>query len=63
MKPENPEDLLATTPKYRAPVPRMRLWPTSTASSTMADWEPAGYATPTSRRAVPNFGQPVLDPR
>ena len=29
----------------------------------MADWEPAAYATPTARRAVPNFGQPLLDPR
>lgn len=63
VKPEEPDELLATTPTYRAPIPRMRLWPTNTPSSSMADWEPAGYATPTARRVVPNFSQTPFNTR
>jgi hypothetical protein len=63
--PENTTDpLLAATPVFRAPVPPMHLWPTTTATASTAaggsEWQSSAvytspYTTPTSRREVPNF--------
>ena len=63
--PENTIDpLLAATPVFRAPVPPMHHWPTTTATASTAvggsEWKSSAvytspYATPTSRREVPNF--------
>ena len=63
--PKNTTDpLLAATPVFRAPVPPMHLWPTTTATASTAvggsEWQSSAvytspYATPTSRREVPNF--------
>jgi hypothetical protein len=63
--PENTTDpLLTATPVFRAPVPPMHLWPTITATAFTAaggsEWQStpgytSPYATPTSRREVPNF--------
>jgi hypothetical protein len=51
---------------FRAPVPRMHLWPTATNTTTYVEWEqspPAHvYETPTARRQVPNFGRPETPP-
>ena len=53
------KEVLAQTPVFRAPVPRMQDWPSAdrTRASTMDDdWEPnTMYTTPTARRRVPNF--------
>jgi hypothetical protein len=44
---------------FRAPVPRMHLWPTATDTTPLSecDRSPVGhiYETPTARRQVPNF--------
>jgi hypothetical protein len=59
--PENVTDpLLAATPVFRAPVPRMHLWPTTISTTATptgdSEWQPSAvYTTPTSRRQVPNF--------
>jgi hypothetical protein len=60
---------VAATPLYRAPVPRMHLWPTTTntcVSTAVSDWEQSTeYATPTARRVIPNFAcqeTPAGDP-
>jgi hypothetical protein len=63
--PENTTDpLLAATPVFRAPIPPMHLWPTTTATASTeaggSEWQSTAvytspYATPTSRREVPNF--------
>ncbi|RDW64743.1 hypothetical protein BP6252_10394 [Coleophoma cylindrospora] len=69
--------LLATTPVFRAPAPRMRLWPTSANASfsspghDLQDFAGAGamYETPTLRRRIPNFSRretphnDALDPK
>lgn len=51
------QEVLAATPVFRAPIPRMHLWPTHTSSPTPSrDWEQDNmYSTPTMRRKVPNF--------
>ncbi|KAE9381201.1 hypothetical protein N431DRAFT_322674 [Stipitochalara longipes BDJ] len=45
---------------FRAPVPRMHLWPTMANNSPLAEWDRSPmshvYETPTARRQVPNFG-------
>ncbi|KAH6671364.1 hypothetical protein B0J14DRAFT_618649 [Halenospora varia] len=77
VKKEEPgnESALQKTPIYRAPVPRMHLWPTGAngRASTPGDdeWVPENtYETPTATRKLPNFekqDQPVsasmLDPK
>lgn len=52
------EEALAATPIFRAPVPRMHLWPIANSSNSTPsrDWEEHNlYETPTMRRRVPNF--------
>ncbi|KAK0119296.1 hypothetical protein ONS95_008143 [Cadophora gregata] len=53
------KEVLAHTPVFRAPVPRMQDWPSEDRTRTSAmddDWEPhTMYTTPTARRRVPNF--------
>ena len=52
------DESLNLTPVFRAPVPRMHLWPTvGTSNSTPnREWEEdTVYSTPTMRRRVPNF--------
>jgi hypothetical protein len=51
------EPVLAKTPVFRAPVPRMHLWPTQTnpGSALRSDWEPSAYETPATRRQIPGF--------
>ncbi|KAF4632653.1 hypothetical protein G7Y89_g5476 [Cudoniella acicularis] len=76
VKKEEPgkEVALATTPVYRAPVPRMHLWPTtgvSRATPVADEWANSQvYETPTATRRVPNFEQSdtpaaanMLDPK
>jgi hypothetical protein len=51
-------EALVTTPVFRAPVPRMHLWPTINKSSSTqpGDREEGNmYSTPTMRRKLPNF--------
>ncbi|KAH8657557.1 hypothetical protein BGZ60DRAFT_133431 [Tricladium varicosporioides] len=62
VKKEEPgtESALQRTPFYRAPIPRMHLWPTraSGRASTPGDdeWIPGSiYETPTATRKLPNF--------
>ncbi|KAH6709119.1 hypothetical protein BKA61DRAFT_556473 [Leptodontidium sp. MPI-SDFR-AT-0119] len=55
------KEVLAQTPVFRAPVPRMQAWSTAEdgQAERMDDWEPnALYTTPTTRRQVPNFTRP-----
>ncbi|KAG4428738.1 hypothetical protein IFR05_015779 [Cadophora sp. M221] len=55
------KEVLARTPVFRAPVPRMQAWPTADdgQAERVDDWEPnAMYTTPTTRRQVPNFTRP-----
>ncbi len=46
---------------FRAPVPRMHLWPTATNTTPLSEWDrsPLGhiYETPTAIRQVPNFSR------
>lgn len=44
---------------FRAPVPQMHLWSTTTVTSTQGnEWDHQGvYSTPTTRRQIPNFYQ------
>jgi len=53
------EPTLAGTPVYRAPIPRMHLWPTANTSTSTptSEWEAPAYATPSARRSIPNFSQ------
>jgi len=55
---------MAATPSFKAPVPRMHIFTTSTgnasvSSASLTEWEPSprrgAYATPSNRRVVPNF--------
>jgi hypothetical protein len=65
IEPTPTKELLAATPAFRAPVPRMHLWPTfSTSNSTPnRDWEEDTiYSTPTMRRKVPNFAPAEATP-
>ncbi|KAL2072676.1 hypothetical protein VTL71DRAFT_12019 [Oculimacula yallundae] len=59
-KPATAKEVLARTPVYRAPVPRMSDWQThGDQDASMVDWEPSTmYTTPTARRRVPNFTHP-----
>ncbi|KAH7364084.1 hypothetical protein BKA65DRAFT_572239 [Rhexocercosporidium sp. MPI-PUGE-AT-0058] len=55
------KEVLAQTPVFRAPVPRMQAWQSADGSEAALtdDWEPNPvYATPTTRRQVPNFTRP-----
>lgn len=54
------QSTLASTPVFRAAVPRMHLWPTTTTAAPEPtpefEWEQTfTYATPTARRQLPNF--------
>ena len=52
------QEVLAATPVFRAPIPRMHIWQTGSISSPTParDWnENNMYSTPTMRRQVPNF--------
>jgi hypothetical protein len=44
---------------FRAPIPRMHLWPTVANNSPVSEWDQTLiahiYETPTARRQVPNF--------
>ncbi|KAH7417419.1 hypothetical protein BKA64DRAFT_300248 [Cadophora sp. MPI-SDFR-AT-0126] len=55
------KEVLAQTPIFRAPVPRMQNWPSADRTRAAAmddDWEPnTMYTTPTTRRRVPNFSR------
>jgi hypothetical protein len=59
-----PEQLLAVTPIYRPPIPRMHSWSTDPYAADYAA-RPAGspwllsnaYETPTMKRNIPNFTQ------
>ncbi|KAI9745427.1 MAG: hypothetical protein M1818_000961 [Claussenomyces sp. TS43310] len=61
---------LSTTPKYRAPVPRMHTWSTGmpavnyASQETLDQWkQDGGYETPTTHKSIPNFdnSQPSPD--
>lgn len=58
-EPKPSQEALAATPIFRAPVPRMHLWPTNAHISSptpFSGWEQNNlYETPTMRRSVPNF--------
>jgi hypothetical protein len=59
------EEPLSATPAFRAPIPRMHLWPTVSTSDSTAnrDWEEdTVYSTPTMRRQVPNFAPAETTP-
>ncbi|PBP25812.1 type-2 protein geranylgeranyltransferase subunit beta [Diplocarpon rosae] len=56
--PEPANGVLAQTPVYRAPVPRMHHWDGQTdfmAPAAGGDFQDSVYATPTARRHVPGF--------
>ncbi|KAK6587415.1 hypothetical protein PZA11_000705 [Diplocarpon coronariae] len=56
--PEPANEILAQTPVYRAPVPRMHHWDGQNdvvAPAAGSDFQDSVYATPTARRNVPGF--------
>lgn len=62
--------ILSATPKYRAPIPRMHTWSTSTPAinsvlqeSTNQYRPDSGYETPKTYRPIPNFGLQVSSDR
>ncbi|CZT49818.1 uncharacterized protein RSE6_10710 [Rhynchosporium secalis] len=56
-KPRTVKEVLASTPVFRAPIPRMQAWPTEGEQEIgTKEWEPnTMYTTPTARRRIPNF--------
>ncbi|KAH8770320.1 hypothetical protein BGZ57DRAFT_985798 [Hyaloscypha finlandica] len=58
---------------FRAPIPRMHLWPTVANNSPLSEWDRSPmahvYETPTARRQIPNFSRQetpapaALDPK
>ncbi|KAG0650630.1 Geranylgeranyl transferase type II subunit beta [Hyphodiscus hymeniophilus] len=58
------QEVLAATPVFRAPIPRMQLWTASNNSSPahIRDWDQNNmYSTPTMRRQVPNFAPAEIE--